>query len=608
VNRQQDFFSELDQSELDHQVAVVRSGLRRYGLIDRWIVTSFALIREISFRQLGYRHFDTQLLGGWLLLQGVVAEMSTGEGKTLAATLAAGTAGMAGLPVHVITVNDYLTRRDEEEMGPVYHALGLTTGTVVHDRETAERQQAYGCDIVYCTGKELVFDYLRDKIELGGRGSPLQHCVAPLLANKTREDKLLLRGLHFAIVDEADSVLIDEARTPLIISGTGGGEYEQLFLQQALETARRLEQGEDFKLDQAKRTVSLTDNGGDSVEQMTAPLGALWSGRVRREESICQALNAIHLFHLDQHYLVRDGKVEIIDQLTGRVSEGRAWERGLHQLIELKEGCELSQQRATIAKISYQNFFRRYLHLAGMTGTASELRRELWQVYGLPVFSVPPNRPCIRQIYPTRVYPGQKDKWLATAKRVAELTAQGRAVLIGTASVAASELACEIFRQQGLEFEVLNAKQDKEEADIIARAGQPGRITIATSMAGRGTDIKLADIVRRQGGLHVILSERYESARVDRQLAGRGGRQGDPGSFEMILSADKIMMPGWLFRLPVQYAQPPVVGRGWGNTLLLAALRHEQKQHERRSYQQRLSTQKFDQRQDELLSIAGLSE
>ncbi|MCZ6525363.1 MAG: hypothetical protein O6928_02205 [Gammaproteobacteria bacterium] len=610
--RRVDEFSENlllhDNEALKTQIVELRHDLRLSGLNDVLIARSFALIRELGERTLGKRHYDTQLLGGWLLLKGTIVEMQTGEGKTLTATLAAGTAAMAGIPVHVLTVNDYLTGRDKEEMSPIYETLDLSVGLVIHGISDDERQQAYASDIVYCTGKELVFDYLRDRIALGSRRHALRHQVEAIFGSSGCYRRLLMRGLHFAIVDEADSVLIDEARTPLIISGEGGGKYEQLFLEQALEVVTELEEGNDFQINPAERRVILKPEGKDRVKVLTEGLGSLWSGTIRREEIILQALNATHLFHLDEHYLLREGKIEIIDVLTGRVSEGRSWERGLHQLIELKEGCELSQQRGTLAKISYQRFFQRYLHLSGMTGTASEVSKELWQVYAMRVAPVSPHRPCIRELWKTRIFPDSEKKWQAISERICEFTDKGRAVLVGTGSVAASEAGSKFLSRAGLQFQVLNAKQDKEEAEVVALAGNIGQITVATSMAGRGTDIKLVDSVRDQGGLHVILSERYDAARVDRQLAGRCARQGDPGSFEQILSLDEVNFSDNLARFLARVALAFGVEHKVGRQLALIALLWEQKRRERRSYLERKATQKYDLQQGELLSISGLSE
>ena len=537
-------FTDLDDVELHQHVAALRLDLHAEGLNPQLLISSFAIIRELSKRTIGMYHYGSQLTGGLVMLQGKVAEMETGEGKTLTATLTAATVALAGIPVHVISVNDYLTARDAENMRPLYQALGLTVGCVVHGQTPAERRQAYSCDITYATNKELVFDYLRDRLTLGERLDPLLLQAEYLHGRDQRSKRVLLRGLHFAIVDEADSILIDEARTPLIISGGQGGDEEQQFLKQALELATNLSVDDDYKIDTDRQQIRLTEEGKQRIEREVATLGSLWNGQVRRESTIHQALTAIHFFHLDDHYLLRDGKIQIIDEFTGRVMADRSWEQGLHQLIELKEGCELTQRRETLAKISYQRFFRRYLHLSGMTGTAKEVAGELWEVYNLSTLKIPTNRPVIRQIMVDSVFATSQQKWQAVVARIIALHQQGRPLLIGTRSVAASEQLAALVEQSGLAYQVLNAKQDEQEAEIITSAGNRCSITIATNMAGRGTDIMLGAGVCELGGLHVIATERHEAARIDRQLAGRCGRQGDPGSYEALLSLEDLLLDG----------------------------------------------------------------
>jgi preprotein translocase subunit SecA len=537
-------FAELEKKELTQRLARLRVDFYADALAPKLLIVSFTIIREMSRRTIGMYHYASQLTGGLVMLRGMVAEMETGEGKTLTATLSAATAALAGMPVHVISVNDYLTARDAENMRPLYQALGLTVGCVVHGQTPSERRQAYSCDITYATNKELVFDYLRDRLTLAERLDPLLLQTEYLHATDQRSKRILLRGLHFAIVDEADSILIDEARTPLIISGGEGGDDERQFLQQALDIAYKLESGCDYNLDEDRQQVSLTEVGKQRVEQEVESFGPLWNGHVRRESTLQQALTAIHFFQLDEQYLIRDGKIQIIDQFTGRVMADRTWEQGLHQLIELKEGCELTQGRETLAKISYQRFFRRYLHLSGMTGTAKEVAGELWAVYHLPTMRVATHRPVIRQIMTDQVFVDQSQKWEAVVAHISRLHKQGRPVLIGTQSVAASEQLSSLVAQAGLKHQVLNAKQDEEEARIIAAAGNTGSITIATNMAGRGTDILLGEGVCAIGGLHVIATERHEAARIDRQLAGRCGRQGDPGSYQALLSCDDLLLEG----------------------------------------------------------------
>jgi preprotein translocase subunit SecA len=534
----------MDSTALREHARGLKLRLRREGMRDDLAGECFALIRETAGRLLGMRHFDVQLKGGWIMLNGMVAEMETGEGKTLTATLPACAAALAGIPVHVITVNDYLVERDCELMRPVYEALGISVAAATAEMDQKARQAAYTSDVVYCTNKTLVFDYLRDRILLASSSSTLHLRLERIYGAEARSRKLLLRGLHFAIVDEADSVLIDEARTPLIISAEVSPGDEAVVAAQALDLAGRLEAGEDFVIIKGERRVALTEAGHQRVIDLCKSLGGIWAGTLRREELVTQALSALHLYLRDDHYLIRDGKIQVVDEHTGRVMADRSWGQGLHQLIEAKEGCEITPRKESLARISYQRFFRRYLHLSGMTGTAAEVVGELGAVYGLPVVRVPTHRPSRRARRPDRIFETDAEKWRCIVERVAELNARQVPVLLGTRSVASSEIASRLLDESGLPHNVLNAKQDDEEAQIVARAGEQGRITIATNMAGRGTDIKLAPEVAGLGGLHVILSERHEAGRIDRQLAGRCARQGDPGSFEAILSLeDPLLAP-----------------------------------------------------------------
>lgn len=599
-------WQELDDGQLQQETNRLRLQLRSEGLTDTLLVDCFSLIRETSTRTLGLRHYLSQLTGGLVLLRGMVAEMETGEGKTLTATLPAITVALAGIPVHVISVNDYLTARDAETMGPLYSALGLRVASVVHGQAPAQRRAAYEADIVYATNKELVFDYLRDRLTLGERSEPLLLQNEYLHAHQQRSKRVLLRGLHFAIVDEADSILIDEARTPLIISGSDGGDEEKQFLQQALDLARELVEGEDYRLEPARRQLQLTSAGKSRIETEAGQLGPLWSGLVRRESTLHQALTALHFFHCDEQYLLRDGKIQIIDEFTGRVMEDRSWEQGLHQLIELKEGCELTQRRETLAKISYQRFFRRYLHLSGMTGTAKEVATELWSVYGLQTLKVSTNRPVVRRFLPDRVFLNQQQKWQAVVAEIGRLHKIGRPVLVGTRSVAASEHLSVLVRQAGLDHQVLNAKQNAEEAQIISQAGAAKSITIATNMAGRGTDILLGDGVREVGGLHVIATERHEAARIDRQLAGRCGRQGDPGSYQAFLSLEDPLLDGGRGGLTAKLLQS-FSGVNFMLAQLLArrSIMVAQKSVEKYYAQVRKELFRQDQQQGDLLSFSG---
>ena len=556
------------------------------GLTDELLARCFAVVRELAKRTLGTPHYDVQLMGGWVMARGMLAEMETGEGKTLTATLPACAAALAGIPVHVVSANDYLVERDADAMRPLYDALGLTVGAVLERQKGPDvRRAAYRCAITYGTAKQIAFDYLRDGLERGSHQERLAMQLEWLHREQPRSDRLLLRGLCFAVVDEADSVLIDEARTPLILSRPSGSAEQRRSYRRALRLAKAMEEGRDFRKDARAGRLELTDSGRTRLEELTRPLDGLWSGPRRREEWVVRALTALHLFARDRHYLVRDGKVQIIDGPTGRVSPDRSWEAGLHQLIELKEGCELTPELETAARISYQQFFRRYLRLAGTTGTAREVAPELWSVYRLNSLSIPTRLPLQRQDCGLRVLRTREAKSAAVLDSVSEMNARGRPVLIGTGSVADSEELAGQLAARGLSHRVLNARQDAEEAEIVAEAGEPGQITVATNMAGRGTDIRLGDGIVARGGLHVIATERGEARRIDRQLFGRCGRQGDPGSYEVVASLeDEALatfypagMLDWLRR-----GEPPVPIRSWlGRLLTSLPQRAEERKHSR---------------------------
>lgn len=576
----------LSDEQLTERATQLRQSLRRDGLSEERVCRSFALIREVAHRTLGQRHYDVQILGGWVLLKGCIAEMATGEGKTLTATLAAATVAMAGVPVHVITVNDYLTGRDAREMAPLYEMLGLSVGAVIHELNPVARRSAYGCDVTYCCNKELAFDYLRDRLVVGRQPNHIQLQLEQLYGDAARVRQLVLRGLCFGIVDEADSVLVDEARVPLIISGAGGEVLERDIYETALTLARGLVRGQDFSLDGQERTIRLTSSGRTTLTNRAVGLTGLWSGPRRREELVRQALTALHLFQRDVHYLVRGEKVQIIDEYTGRVMGDRSWEHGLHQMIELKEGCPVTPMNRPLARITYQRFFRRYLWLSGMTGTAQEVAGELWAVYRLATVRVPTNRPLQRRWIGERLFATADQKWEAVVGRIRALREQGRPVLVGTRSVEASEILSEHLTRAKIAHVVLNARQDQEEAAVVAAAGESGRVTVATNMAGRGTDIKLLRSVAQAGGLHVIATERHEAARIDRQLYGRTGRQGDPGSYEMVTSLDDELLTAshskigrWVARLLVKSGKPL---EGWlARVLARGAQRSAERMHAR---------------------------
>jgi preprotein translocase subunit SecA len=536
----------------------LRARLGRRGMTDQLQAVAFALFSELFRRQTGQRPYPTQLLAARAMLERRLVEMATGEGKTLAAALAAATAALARIPVHVVTANEYLARRDAEALRPVFAGLGLRVGVVTHQLGMDARRQAYRCDITYCTAKELVFDYLRDRFSRRGIEGHLQGGFAGELRRRAHRlatgetAGTLLRGLCMAIVDEADSVLIDEASVPFILSRAEDHRGKREHYARALELARGLVPGEDFVLDLASNSVDLTAAGRAKTEPQADEDDALWRVGRFREEALSLALAALHLFHRDRHYLVRGGAVHIIDDTSGRVAAGRAWSRGLHQLIELKESCKPSAELVTAAQITYQRFFSRYLHLCGMSGTLLEGRGELRKVYGVPVARVPLRTALRRAVLPTRVFGTNEARWRFVVQRARDIQSRGGAVLVGTDSVADSQALSQRLDAEGLAHVVLNARQDRHEAQVIAAAGQPGRITVATSMAGRGTDIALSEAVAQNGGLHVVLCQANASRRIDRQFTGRAARRGEPGSCETLLSLESppilAYLPEWLTR------------------------------------------------------------
>jgi preprotein translocase subunit SecA len=609
IDREGRAFSSMTDAEIRACLPDLRRCLYSQGLEEALVARTFAIVREVAGRRLGMRPFDVQLLGGRVMLDGQVAEMETGEGKTLTATLPACTAALAGIPVHIVTVNDFLVLRDAAWMGPIYRFLGLTVGTITEGLSPQARREAYACDITYGTNKQVVFDYLKDRLMLGREFGQMQLQVEQLHAEHARSRRLLLRGLCFVIVDEADSVLIDEARTPLIISNAADTTQEEQVYAEAISIARQLEMGLDFSLRPRRHEVELTDRGKQRLCVLAEPFGDVWMGARRREELARRALSALYLFHCDRHYIVRDRKVQIVDEYTGRVMADRSWERGLHQMIEAKEGLAITGQQETLARISYQRFFRRYLRVAGMTGTAREVGRELWSVYRLPVVSVPTHRKVRRHAVPEQVYRTAQDKWHAIVACVRDHQTARRPVLIGTRSVAASEHLSRMLHDAGLVHQVLNARQDQEEAEIVARAGEPGRITVATNMAGRGTDIKLMPGVTEAGGLHVVVSERHEARRIDRQLFGRCGRQGDPGSYQVFGSLEDELVLQRFRRGLLRVLG--IFGRGgralphWLGVWVVSRAQAAAERHHRRSRRQLL---KADEQLADLLAFTGRGE
>ena len=550
VRRDNRGLRDLSQEELVSRLPALRRRLRTGGTSLEASAQAFALIREMAGRCLGKRHYDCQILAGWVMLNGMVAEMETGEGKTLAVGLAAATAALAGTPVHVLTVNDYLAERDARTLGPLYQALGLSVGVVTADLGPDERRKAYACDLTYCTARDLAFDYLRDRLVFSSDASDITRRVDRLYGRHSRSAHLLLRGLHFAILDECDSILIDEARTPLVLSRAGQKNSDEDIYRQALQLAEPLQQEADFRVQARARTIELTDQGRIRVAEQAESLGPAWFRAREREALVCSALSALHLFHRNQHYLVREDGVQIIDENTGRLRPGHTWERGLHQMIEAKEGCAISGAHDVLSRISFQKLFCRYLRFAGTTGTAAEVGAELRSVYGLGVVRIPTHRPVQRQYRAECVYANNQEKWSAIVDRVRDIQKTGQPVLVGTRSVEASEELSRRLTAAGLRHQLLSARQDQGEAEIVERAGQRGRVTVATNMAGRGTDIPLGTGIDLLGGLYVIATERHEARRIDRQLFGRCGRQGDPGSCALFTSIEdeliSVHCPRWL--------------------------------------------------------------
>jgi preprotein translocase subunit SecA len=497
---------------------------------------ALALTREAAWRAIGKRPFPVQLMGALAMIDGNVAEMATGEGKTLTAALASSMWAFSGRPVHIITVNDYLVARDAELMGPVYRMLGLRVGHVIHETSPMERVDHYRRGIVYITSKELVADFLRDQIQLGALRTSVQTAVG-LLGAHGPVNALMIPGLFRVIVDEADSLLIDEAVTPLIISNSPDDEANATIYRAANDLAKHLQEGVHFKIDWTVKNVELNERGQDKLDEIASDSG-FWKGRRRREELVTQALTAQYCFIRDEQYLVdEEGKVQIIDEFTGRIMADRSWRHGLHQAIEVKENVQCTADKENLARLSFQRFFRQYPIMGGMTGTAWESRGELWQIYQRPVVRIPTNKPCIRKHLKTRMFDTMEQKWEAVADRVCELNDKGVPVLIGTRSVLASLEVSNRLKSRNRPHRVLNATQTAQEASIVAEAGQMGKITVATNMAGRGTDIILGRGVVEVGGLHVIATEPHGSGRVDRQLFGRAARQGDPGAAQMFTCA-----------------------------------------------------------------------
>ncbi|MFB3924970.1 MAG: preprotein translocase subunit SecA [Syntrophales bacterium] len=521
INQLEPVVQKLSDSELRAKTGYFKEKLANGASLDDLLAEAFAVAREASRRTLMMRPFDVQVIGGLVLHEGKIAEMKTGEGKTLAATMPVYLNALTGRGVHVVTVNDYLARRDAEWMGPIYKFLGLSVGTIVHGMDDDERRRSYRADVTYGTNNEFGFDYLRDNM-------------------KFSLDDYVQRDFHYAIVDEVDSILIDEARTPLIISGPSEESTDKYY--RINQVIPRLRKDVDYTVDEKSRTSVLTEEGVAKVEKLLKVPNLFDPRNIEILHHVNQALKAHTLFKRDVDYLVKDGQVIIVDEFTGRIMPGRRYSDGLHQALEAKEKVKIERENQTLASITFQNYFRMYEKLAGMTGTADTEAAEFKEIYKLEVVVIPTNMPMIRIDYPDVIYKTEKEKFKAAIEEIKALHRQGRPVLVGTISIEKSELMSQLLKREGIKHHVLNAKNHEKEAEIIAAAGQPGAVTISTNMAGRGTDIKLGPGIAELGGLHVLGTERHESRRIDNQLRGRSGRQGDMGSSRFYLSLEDDLL------------------------------------------------------------------
>jgi preprotein translocase subunit SecA len=511
----------LTDDELKAKTTEFKERLSNGENLNDILPEAFAVVREASWRVTGLKHFRVQLMGGIVLHQGRISEMKTGEGKTLVATLPAYLNALEGKGVHIVTVNDYLARRDRDSMAPIYEFLGLTCGVVLHNLNRDERKQAYGCDITYGTNSEFGFDYLRDNMVI-------------------YMEERVQRGLNYAIVDEVDSILIDEARTPLIISGQGDKSTD--FYKVADYFAKMLRAEADYTVDEKTNSVILTEEGLEKAENFFKVDNYADAENMEMQHHVVQALKANYIMKRDKDYMVKDGEVMIVDEFTGRMMEGRRYSDGLHQAIEAKESVKVERESKTLATITYQNYFRMFKKLAGMTGTALTEENEFREIYGLDVIEIPTNMPMIRIDQPDVVYKTMMGKFLSIVEEIIETNKTGQPVLVGTVSIEKSEVLSDLLKKRGVHHQVLNAKYHEMEAEIISHAGEFGMVTIATNMAGRGTDIKLGEGVVEAGGLKIIGSERHESRRIDNQLRGRSGRQGDPGESRFFVSLEDDLM------------------------------------------------------------------
>lgn len=590
-------WADLRDEQLQERLRNLRERCGREGarLHSETLIETAAALREAAGRKLGLRPYAVQLMGLLALNQGLLAEMETGEGKTLSVGLAAVVNVFRRRPCHVITVNDYLVTRDARRLRPFFEFCGAKSGFVIGGMSPEERRQAYRCEITYVTSKEVLADFLRDRLSSQGREHPLLALIEEWRHPRTRR-LVLGGGLQSAIIDEADSILIDEAVTPLIISRTRENETLQDAVLNAAAVAKTLEPKTDYTVDAGYGEIGFTKSGERKLEELGQRLGGLWRAPQRCRELLQTALMAKTFFHAGKQYLIDRGKIVIVDEFTGRPMPQRTWRQGLHQAVEAKEGLAITAPSETAARMSFQRFFRGYRYLAGTTGTAREAASELWHIYNMPVMSIPPNLPCIRTQAPLQSFATSAAKWDAIVETVEKIHVTGRPVLVGTRNVQASEILARRLLEQGLACQVLNASRLAEEALIIAKAGEKGRITIATNMAGRGTDIVLDREVAKSGGLHVIVSEPHESHRIDRQLYGRAGRQGDPGSAQLFLSAEDEILQKYLSRYERHALRIGLTS--W-------SLRRAQRRAERAAHKQRQRVLKMDDWLDSALSFSS---
>ncbi|MBS3821204.1 MAG: hypothetical protein GVY16_10500 [Planctomycetes bacterium] len=603
----QDMYAEMTDAALRDVIADLWERYRcgRDEAAD--LVTAFAVVCEVAFRKLGERTHPVQLAGAFALTDGCIAEMATGEGKTLAAVFPAIIAGWRGKGCHVITVNDYLAQRDAEWMAPVYKMCNCRVASVVGEMQPPDRRNSYLADVTYLTNKEAAADFLRDRLALGRLDNlPSAICQRIVAGQGRGTDRLVQRGLHCAIIDEADSVMIDEAVTPLIISGEAPNPEQVEAFTQAGQLADGLDESRDFKVDRRRRDIELTSAGKRRLAELAGGLGGIWAGARRREELVTQALTA-RLFYLrDKQYVVQEDQIVIVDDSTGRLMPDREWRDGLHQAVSAKEQVEVQAPKDTYARISFQRFFRLYRKLSGMTGTAKEASREFWQIYHLPVVVVPTHKPCIRRQLPGRVFSSAQAKWQAVAEEIQRIHATNQPVLVGTRSVRASEHLSRMLAERGLEHQVLNAVQHEKEAQIVAEAGKKGRITVATNMAGRGTNIRLGRGVEELGGLYVISTERNDASRIDRQLYGRSARQGEPGMAQYFASLEDELLerhrPHMARLLRKRYGSD----REISNTVTRKQFNRAQARAQKQALQQRKGVLRTDDWLDEYLGFAGV--